>query len=906
MQRLGRVLLTIVILGGTAWPILTGSPVNAKGWSWQSGQPVVRAIEPTDESNGGWCRGVKVIAEVDHRGTREVCLTDELPTSGLRWGYYFDNGYQVALISLAHEAKFHAVNGLGYDVRITHYSATTDTMVIGYPIGAMGKLRVYKNVLWRLTKDRLPSGEVVFNFNGSNVDFNGSQAWYVGSVGLSNNGRFAAVELRDYGVALVDLSTYETKLITDQYIRYDYGSDPYTEYAVSNDGSLVARAGMNVSLQVFMVSDGCGATIGTTEGSPRVSISGCPTVNLPYEKFAPSAAAFYAPSFSDSGGLLRFYVRDRGLGGRFVTLAAAGFQAEGLSYLALGDSYTSGEGETDDKFYAIDTNTDYEKCHLSERSYPFVYGLQLGLPIATVKSVACSGASSGDIIGSDDNYWGQAKRLGSGGLNLSDDERRTRQAEALNSFTPGRVHQLAFVEKYNPQLITVGIGGNDSGLFGKLAACAMPGDCEWTSEKGKAQTIKEINSLESKLVATYRKIKQAAPNSLIYSVNYPEVINTSGHCDTLTAAMFSSDERQLIDKSIVRINDVIDQAAVEAGIKVLDIEASFVGHRLCDDSKQPAVSDLRLGDDFGPTDWLSVIGNETFHPTPYGHELIAGAIYQQLSQPDMPAPECGNDCRNHDDYWPSDALAASYPSANNVDLTTTPEVQTLDMSFGVQLSAYSMAPASTAEINIDGIKLWSDMVNPDGSLAADLALPEDLSQGIHTIHIEGDSPSGEAVDDYEVISYKLPVQDKADGQPSESSGDDSAASDGQERINDESENNNTHGEAAVVSVNPPSWRPGYNPFQSIVSWGWRLPVNSLKPIRPLLNSTPDQTPKSNQGLSGKSSSKARSAPAVLGWRDQQLMSWQSWLFGPMVWFGPNQLAPWGRAGIMGPWLIFVE
>ena len=89
--------------------------------------------------------------------------------------------------------------------------------------------------------------------------------------------------------------------------------------------------------------------------------------------------------------------------------------AEG--YLALGDSYTSGEGDTEGgTWYEPGTDEQGDKstfagrnlCHLSRRSYPYLIGLELGYlgsNLATppadglFHSVACSGAKIHNVIG---------------------------------------------------------------------------------------------------------------------------------------------------------------------------------------------------------------------------------------------------------------------------------------------------------------------------------------------------------------------------------------------------------------------------------------------------------------------------------------------------------------------------
>lgn len=90
-----------------------------------------------------------------------------------------------------------------------------------------------------------------------------------------------------------------------------------------------------------------------------------------------------------------------------------------LDYLAMGDSYSSGEGDTAamGSHYRRGTNVPggvlhpREMCHVSDRSYPFLLQKWL-MPGGTMQSVACSGAvAAQDYTGSEWGYKGQNSRL---------------------------------------------------------------------------------------------------------------------------------------------------------------------------------------------------------------------------------------------------------------------------------------------------------------------------------------------------------------------------------------------------------------------------------------------------------------------------------------------------------------
>jgi hypothetical protein len=164
-------------------------------------------------------------------------------------------------------------------------------------------------------------------------------------------------------------------------------------------------------------------------------------------------------------GLLDFKVTSGGKRSTYALAPRAGIYSL-LDYLALGDSYTSGEGAGE---YDSRTDTTLNRCHLSSLAYPALIA-KTKYSFEGARSVACSGANTEDIFPKDaDNYMGQA----SDGLPAS-----TRSADVsnayLDSFTPGFLPQSSFVGAYQPAVITTGIAGNDVGFADIIARCVMP------------------------------------------------------------------------------------------------------------------------------------------------------------------------------------------------------------------------------------------------------------------------------------------------------------------------------------------------------------------------------------------------------------------------------------------------
>jgi lysophospholipase L1-like esterase len=478
----------------------------------------------------------------------------------------------------------------------------------------------------------------------------------------------------------------------------------------------------------------------------------------------------YRPKFSSDGAELSFYASSYSAGPRHVVLRASGYAPPTLDYLALGDSYSSGEGDTDDKYYTSYTNDEFEKCHNSTRSYPYLIAATLGIDKQYMKSVACSGATGGDVTGEDAAYWGQGGRLGEKYRALSKDEKNDSQSFAKDSFIPGRIHQIVFVKTYKPKVITIGIGGNDVGFMDKLRTCVGLGTCTWAGRAiDREKTALEIKKLFQPLVDTYTAIHGASPNSKIYAIGYPKIIDPTGECSYLYGKLLDSDETMFINEGIIYLNRVIAAAAQRAGIKYVNIEDSFGSQVLCGDSKPSVMNGIRLGDDSSPWDtlpWFKIIGQESFHPQPSGHTKIAEAILQAV--PDtltynycpegvvvcpsaIEAPEPSG-------YWLVDGITHNYESLHIASFTQDREDVTDERQKTISLGSNSFAPNSVirTEIQSDPVELGSFVADETGAAKFNVELPQNLEEGFHTLHLYGTSYSGEQIDLYEVIQYKLP------------------------------------------------------------------------------------------------------------------------------------------------------
>ncbi|CAN5623987.1 SGNH family lipase [soil metagenome] len=217
------------------------------------------------------------------------------------------------------------------------------------------------------------------------------------------------------------------------------------------------------------------------------------------------------------------------LASTLVAVTGAPAQAAGPSYVALGDSYSSGVGT---RTYLDDGTS----CRRSSYAYPQLLASQKGYAL-TFK--ACSGATIPTVTSS--------------------------QLSALSSTT---------------RYVTISVGGNDAGFADVLTECATPfwaGDCDGAID-GAQSYIK--NTLPAKLSTLYASMRSKAPNAKVVVVGYPRVFNGE---DCNAATWFSPAEESRLNATADLLNAKLSAAASARGFSFANPTSRFVGHAVCDD-----------------------------------------------------------------------------------------------------------------------------------------------------------------------------------------------------------------------------------------------------------------------------------------------------------------------------------
>lgn len=422
-----------------------------------------------------------------------------------------------------------------------------------------------------------------------------------------------------------------------------------------------------------------------------------------------------------------------------------------LDYLALGDSYSSGEGDTErnnatgQKYYRqlTDVNEDKkqgipgEKCHISTHSYPYKLAQYMELKQTGTRqwdTVACGGATIYDLNGSNSGgYDGQNDRL----RDYAD--KNTLQKMALNEMIPGRVKQIEFVKKYQPKVITLTAGGNDVDFGGKITTCIHPkdswGTCDW-AKKDMDTLGSQIKGQFDRLVELYKELKAASPGAKIYAIGYPQFITDSepAACG-LNAGAIDLDERRMIVRATQYMNEVIEAAARKAGVKYVDISQALNGGKMCEKHQIYMTGIVGFGE------------QESYHPNKFGHTVIFVEIAKQLNHESLLTyskyPSAGDESVNAPSSIYFDKGAPS--SVNTTMLANSKPSKGSKQK--VALAKNSLQPGSSARVEIRSkpVDLGSYTVSSDGSMRETITIPDNISAGYHTLFIYGKSASGEDI-----------------------------------------------------------------------------------------------------------------------------------------------------------------
>ncbi|MFK3981593.1 SGNH/GDSL hydrolase family protein [Micromonospora sp. NPDC050397] len=230
-----------------------------------------------------------------------------------------------------------------------------------------------------------------------------------------------------------------------------------------------------------------------------------------------------------------------------VTLAVSPAQAASRGYadVALGDSYSSGVGAP--------PYSDPTGCVRSEKAYAPLYAAANN--ISSFDFAACSGALTTDVLEKQLTGLGRATRL-----------------------------------------VTITIGGNDTGFSNGISACVGGTDADCDAVVKASQQFSRTE-LPPRLDRTYAAIRARAPQAKLVVLGYPRFFELTADC---AQAPLSLTRRTALNAAVDTLDEVIASRATRARATFVDVRTAFAGHGIC--GAEPWLNNLAQSGPFHPNE----------------------------------------------------------------------------------------------------------------------------------------------------------------------------------------------------------------------------------------------------------------------------------------------------------------
>jgi lysophospholipase L1-like esterase len=267
--------------------------------------------------------------------------------------------------------------------------------------------------------------------------------------------------------------------------------------------------------------------------------------------------------------------------------------AQSGTYVALGDSYSSGEG-----VYELDKqpiNDGADRCHRATGSYVPLVAQTYRFGGGTA-FYACAGATTGQLFSGQYGHRPQITRVGP-----------------------------------STSLVTLSIGGNDAGFTKVLTACIAK--LPWSSAcvDQDAAVARRIEQLRTDMRKVLRELRVRAPNARIIVLGYPRPFpgDPVETVDNLSAA-----DQRWINGMTRRLNDRVSSVVAETdrgiaafegpgSVEYVDAYEAFTGHEV--GRPQPYLNGLAV-------DVRDLkVNARSYHPTGEGYRRFADLITKQIA-----------------------------------------------------------------------------------------------------------------------------------------------------------------------------------------------------------------------------------------------------------------------------------
>jgi lysophospholipase L1-like esterase len=286
-----------------------------------------------------------------------------------------------------------------------------------------------------------------------------------------------------------------------------------------------------------------------------------------------------------------------------TTTTTSPARMKGERYVALGDSYSAGEGAGN--YYPGTFGPSGDGCDRSRNAYPVLVAKHLGAPFNGEPGIeepfaACSGATTVDLT------------------------------EPFKKEAP-QLHHLGPATK----VVTISIGGNDAG-FGPIVTFCLQNPRECVAKEGRVFD-NNLEALAKKLPTVYSRVRTSAPNARVVAVPYPDFMPAGGTCNPTTMAIrtaavlgrknvtLPADAVVMMHKDILDLDAMIGADAKAAGFSVAQIDQGlWSSHNICGGSSWFVKVNL--------TAHLFNLDVTFFHPTAQGQKELAKEVIIALGK----------------------------------------------------------------------------------------------------------------------------------------------------------------------------------------------------------------------------------------------------------------------------------
>jgi hypothetical protein len=357
-------------------------------------------------------------------------------------------------------------------------------------------------------------------------------------------------------------------------------------------------------------------------------------------------------------------------------------------------------------------------CHRHGHAYPVQLAQALGA--SRFLFVACSGATTANVGAMQSTAKAQMpySPVNVAGGNTQDQDAFNFRRDRLGGG--------------DPDVITIGVGGNDAGFKGIIERC-LAITCGPSYEQS---VINKINGkVYDNLSETFDILRYEYPNSTIVAFGSPQPL--SDHEDTCAGNPIVAPEQAqwLHDTVLPTLNQAVADAASYAGISYTDISHALDGHQLC-----------------AADEWINGLSKpiaESYHPNQDGHDAIERYVVAHYT-----------DGRGglivHNPPYSGNPLRPATVGATGTIGTVTANAE---QSCGVQGCAAAVPCIQGCSVHIQGsdfdpqarlqVVLHSDpvtlgtvTVDSDGNLDAYVQVPTSVPPGAHILTLDGNAPDG--------------------------------------------------------------------------------------------------------------------------------------------------------------------